>query len=97
MHHNKECGCEHHSHQGHGGMESHHKECGYEHHSRQGHGGMASHHGGGGCCHSGGRFQGRHFYTKEEMITHLENYLEQLKAEAKGVEEHINKLKADKE
>ena len=51
-------------------------ECGCEHHGHhghQGHGG-ASHHGG-GCCCSGG-FTGRHFYTSEEMIDHLEKYLE---------------------
>ena len=34
---------------------------------------------------------------EEEMLKHMEEYLEQLKAEAKGLEEHINKLKsADK-
>jgi len=73
----------------------HNNECGCGHHSPQGHGGMASHHEGGGCCCTGG-FSGRHFYAKEEMTTHLENYLEQLKAEVKGVEEHINKLKSGK-
>ena len=74
----------------------HDNQCGCGHHSRQGHGGMAPHHGGGGgCCCSGG-FQGRHFYTQEEMLTHLEGYLKQLQAEAKGVEEHINKLKTGK-
>ena len=74
----------------------HNNECGCGHHSRQGHGGMTYHHGGGGCCCAGG-FQGRHFYTKEEMITHLENYLKQLQAEVKGLEEHISQLKADKQ
>ena len=75
----------------------HHKhECGCEHHGHhgdRGHG-MASHHGG-GCCCSGG-FSGRHFYTSEEMIAHLEKYLEQLKAEVKGVEEHLEQLKTSK-
>lgn len=74
----------------------HDKQCGCEHHSHQGHGGMAHHHGsGGGCCCSGG-YQGRHFYTEEEMLNHMQKYLEQLKAEVKGVEEHINKLKSGK-
>ena len=76
MHHNNECGCGHHPHQGHGGM---------------------AHHGGEGVCCCAGGFQGRHFYTKEEMITHLENYLKQLQAEVKGLEEHISQLKADKQ
>ena len=77
-----ECGC--HGHQGHHG-----------HHGHQGHHGhdTESHHGRGGCCcHSGGHF-GRHYYSKEEMISRLENYLEQLRAEAKGVEEHLEQLK----
>ena len=86
MHHNSECGCGHHSHQGHAGM---------AHHPHQGHGGMAHHGGGGGCCCGGGS-RGRHFYTKEETITHLEDYLKQLQAEARGVEEHLNKLKTEK-
>jgi hypothetical protein len=58
-----------------------------------GHGEM-SHHQGGCCCHSG--HGNRHFYSQEEILKHLEEYLQQLKAEAKGVEEHINKLKASK-
>ena len=46
------------------------------------------------CCHSG--HGNRHFYSQEEVIKHLEEYLQQLQAEAKGVEEHISKLKAGK-
>jgi len=62
--------------------------------------------GGGGCCccgchygggmHHGpgfGLFGHRRFISKEEVITHLEEYLKQLKAEAAGVEEHIAELK----
>lgn len=74
----------------------HHKsECGCEHHGHHGHQGhgMASHHHGGGCCCSGG-FTGRHFYGREETIKHLESYLEQLRAEIKGVEEHLEHLKS---
>ena len=58
----------------------HDNACGCGHHSRQEHGGVAHHHGGGGCCCTGG-FQSRRFYTKEEMLSHLENYLEQLQAD----------------
>ena len=79
----------------------HYNECGSGHHSHHGHGGADYYHRGGGCSCSygcGGSYHGRHFYTREEMLKHLEEYLEQLKAEAKGLEEHINKLKsADKE
>jgi len=51
-----------------------------------------SHHPEGQCCgHPSGN---RHFYSQEEIIKHLEEYLQQLQAEAKGVEEHISKLKA---
>ena len=74
----------------------HHNECGYGHQSHHGHGGTEYHHQGGGCC-CGGGYHGRHFYTREEMLKHMEEYLEQLKAEVKGLEEHINKIKsADK-
>ena len=52
---------------------------------------LSHHHG--GCCGMGGSTS-RRFFTKEEMITHLEKYLEQLQSEVKGVEEHINNLKS---
>jgi len=35
----------------------------------------------------------RHFVSKEEIVTGLETYLKQLRAEAAGVEEHISELK----
>jgi hypothetical protein len=41
-----------------------------------------------GCCCDTGYTQ-RHFPTKEESIEELQEYLKQLKAEAKGVEERI--------
>ena len=74
----------------------HYNQCCHGHQSHHGHGGTGHYHqGGGGCC--GGGYQGRHFYTREEMVKHLEEYLEQLKAEVKGLEEHIGNLKsADK-
>ncbi|MBM4430836.1 MAG: hypothetical protein FJ026_10910 [Chloroflexi bacterium] len=57
------------------------------------------HHGhGGGCCcgpmtwGTGFPF-GRRFPTREERIAWLEEYLKDLLAEAKAVEEHIAELK----
>jgi hypothetical protein len=35
----------------------------------------------------------RHFISREEIITRLEEYLKQLQAEAKGVEERIAEMK----
>ena len=71
----------------------HHQESGACCHGH----GESGHHQGGCCCHSGySGHGGRHFYSQEERIQHLEEYLKQLQAEAKGVEEHINKLKSEK-
>ena len=56
--------------------------CKHEHH----------HHGGCGC---GGGFR-RRFFTKEEKIAKLENYLKELKAEAAAVEAEIKRLKEEK-
>jgi hypothetical protein len=68
------------------------------------------HHGGGCCCcydcgcHHSGRIHHRHgfggfgqrrFPTREEIIAELEEYLKQLKAEAKGVEERIAELRKE--
>ena len=52
---------------------------------------QAIHHHGGCCCGSG--YGGRRFHTKKEILTGLEEYLEQLQAEVKGVEEHIAEIK----
>jgi hypothetical protein len=45
------------------------------------------------CC---GQHPGwhRHFFTREERIARLEEYLETLRTEAKAVEEAIAELKA---
>lgn len=43
------------------------------------------------CCSTGHGF--RHFPSKEEQATMMEEYLENLKAEIKGVEEHLAELK----
>jgi len=88
----------HHGHGGegcHGGPGRHHRHggecCG-------GHGGHRRHDG--RCCRGGeGRGGGpgapfrRHFPTREEQIAWLEEYLKELQAEAKGVEERIADLK----
>ncbi len=80
-----------HPHHCHGGHEEH-ECCG-------GHGGPRRHDG--ECCRGGeGRGMGpgapfrRHFPTREEQIAWLEEYLKELQAEAKGVEERIAELKA---
>jgi len=45
------------------------------------------------CCASGHPF--RRFPTREEVVTQLEEYLQSLKAEVKGVEERIAELKKE--
>ena len=45
-----------------------------------------------GCCCGTGCAQ-RHFPTREEIIEELEEYLKQLKAEARGVEERLAEFK----
>jgi len=49
------------------------------------------HHYWGGCCAPGHPF--RRFPTKEESVAQLKEYLKDLQAEAKGVEEHIAELR----
>lgn len=46
----------------------------------------------GGCCCTGGPFR-RRFFTKEEKLARLEEYLGDLRAEMKAVEEKIRKIK----
>ena len=92
---------------GHGGHHEHQGEecgCGEGHGPRhgQGHGpmhGPGGHHGPHGeeCrCGCGGEGHGFHrrFATREERIAHLQEYLNELRAEAQAVEEHIAELKA---
>ena len=73
-----------------------HHSSGYScgHHAHHGFSGASCCHGGG--CHDGGH-KPRHFFSKEEVINQLEEYLKELKAEAKGVEEHIEQLKKKEE
>jgi len=47
----------------------------------------------GHCCMPG--HERRHFHTREEVIAELEEYLKDLHAEIKGVEEHIAELKKE--
>ncbi|MBE3588855.1 MAG: hypothetical protein IMW93_10260 [Thermoanaerobacteraceae bacterium] len=61
-------------------------------HTGQGHMYAYEQHGSHGChCH-GGHFH-RHFYSREERIARLENYLKELQAEARAVEERIKELR----
>ena len=93
------CGCG-----GHGGHHGDrpegHRDCGCGGHEHQGMDREQHHHGGCSCgCHEhhGGMRFHRHFIPREEIIARLEEYLKQLHAEAKGVEEHIAELKTKSE
>jgi len=68
----------------------HHPDYGCEQHSHHAppHG---WHHHRGCCCGTG--YTARRFPTREEIIEELEEYLKQLKAEAKGVEERIAEIR----
>jgi len=65
--------------------------CGHKGH----HGGRHGHGHGGDCgCGRGFRF-GPCFATREEKVSWLEQYLQELQEEAKAVEERIAKLKEE--
>jgi hypothetical protein len=68
----------------------HSGECGCERHARPA---PAYHHEGSCCCGPG--HAPRRFRTREEAAGELEEYLKQLRAEAKGVEERIAELKKE--
>ena len=85
-------------------QESHGENCGcggHGHHGHQGYGMRREwHHGGCRCgCHQhqGGMGFHRRFISQEEIVARLEDYLKQLQAEAKGVEEKMAELKKAKE
>jgi hypothetical protein len=72
---------------------------GYGHHHGRHHGGGCE---GGGCscscgggseCECGNSGFERHFQTKAEQITELEEYLGELKAEVQAVEERLADLR----
>lgn len=100
MNREEDCGCgqhgKHHRERYEEGHEGHSGDCACsEHEHRVMYGGWY-HHAGCRCgCnqHYGGMGFHRRFVSHEEVINNLEEYLEQLQAEAKGVEEHIAKLK----
>jgi len=61
--------------------------CGHSgHHMTQKHGRNV-----GGCCTPGHGV--RRFFTREEIIAELEEYLTELRAEVKGAEERLAELK----
>ena len=66
----------------------HQIDCGCEHHTHQVPWGGRRHWG--SCCSPGYE---RRFLTREEIVGELEEYLKELKAEVKGLEEHIAELK----
>jgi NADH:ubiquinone oxidoreductase subunit C len=62
-----------------------------------GHGEPYGHHNHGCCCQPGGLHGHpvqRHFPSREERIARLEEYLKEVQAEAKAVEERLAEMKA---
>jgi len=63
-----------------------------------GHSGSYEHQVHGTCCCQPGGFHGRpfhrHFPSREELISRLEEYLKDLRAEGKAVEERLAEMKA---
>jgi len=99
MYHETQCGCGQHGHgekpgigRGHGVGQGHH---GYPGGGRVHYGGGCGCHHGGGMHHGHGELMQRRFISKEEVIAKLEEYLKQLQAEGKGVEERIAELKKE--
>jgi hypothetical protein len=104
MHREKNCCCgehgTHHGEQNEARPEGHGGDCGCGGHTHHGVGREGHHDGGCGCgCHQphGGMKFHRHFISREDMVTRLEEYLKQLQAEAKGVEERIAEMKKEEE
>lgn len=102
MHREENCGCNEHGRyhgaQHEGRQENHGEDCGCGGHGHHGMYGEGHHHGGCGCgCHQhhGGTGFHRRFIPREEIIARLEEYLKQLQAEAKGVEERLAELKKE--
>jgi hypothetical protein len=107
MYKEEDCGCSRHEHHGMNREWHHHENCGCGCHENQA--GRGTYHycncGCGSGSHYGsmhherdfGSFGRRRFISKEEVIAGLEEYLKQLQAEAKGVEERIAELKKGQE
>jgi len=84
MYHHYGCGCERHIYT----ERRHHPHegCGCERHTHP----PVAHHGC-GCVHH--RYPPRRFPSREEIIQEMEEYLKQLQAEVKGVEERLAEMK----
>lgn len=100
MHGEENCGCNEHG--GHHGVqherrwEGQGEDCGCGGHGHHGMYGEGYHHGSCGCgCHQHHGAMGFHrrFISREEIAARLEEYLKQLQAEVKGVEERLAELK----
>jgi hypothetical protein len=97
MYHETECGCGQHGHGEQNGMGHAQSECDQHVYPV----GIRLHHSSSCDCgcdcgcggHHGGGLMQRRFVSKEEVTNQLEDYLKQLKAEAKGVEERIAEIK----
>ncbi|MBC7083397.1 MAG: hypothetical protein H5T95_07895 [Firmicutes bacterium] len=59
------------------------------------HHGAREHAGGGCCCHAEPRYFHRRFFSREETLGMLKDYLEDLKAEVREVERRIECLEKD--
>ena len=104
MYREEDCGCgqhgEHHGERYAERREGHSEDCGCGGHGHHGMYGGWHHRSYCGCgCHQhhGGMEFHRRFVSREEVINNLEEYLKQLQAEAKGVEERIAELKKEGE
>ena len=100
----EDCGCgqhgKHHGEQCEERHEGHSGDCGCDGHEHHGIDRERHHHGDCSCgCHQHHGDMGFHrrFVSREEITNKLEEYLKQLQAEAKGVEEHIAELKKGRE
>jgi len=100
MYREEDCGCgghgKHHGEQYGARQEGYNEDCGCGGHGHHGMYGGSYHHVDCRCgCHQHHRGMGFHrrFVSHEEVINNLEEYLKQLHAEAKGVEERLAELK----
>jgi hypothetical protein len=104
MYRKENCGCgqhgKHHGEQNEQMHEGHSGDCGCGGHENHGMERELHHHAGCSCgCHQhqGGLGFNRRFISREEVVNRLEEYLKQLQAEAKGVEDRIAELKKESE
>jgi hypothetical protein len=95
MYRGEDCGCGHHGRHHGDWQEREGEDYGCNRHGWHEGWGWHRHSSCGCCCYQCHRGMGfyRNFIPHEEIITKLEEYLKQLQAEAKGVEERIAELK----